>query len=44
VLELPHRDTAGGPFPNESEPSDHILIAANLDISSRSSSSSAAKE
>jgi 2',5'-phosphodiesterase len=43
VLELPHRDTAGGPFPNESEPSDHILIGANLDVSSRSSSS-AAKE
>ena len=39
VLELPHRDVARGPFPNESEPSDHILIAANLDVGSRSSSS-----
>lgn len=33
VLPLPHRDDVEGPFPNESEPSDHILIAANLDVS-----------
>lgn len=32
VQELPHRDKAGGPFPNldKQEPSDHILIAASL--------------
>ena len=32
VLELPHRDDANGPFPNEKEPSDHVLIAADLEI------------
>jgi 2',5'-phosphodiesterase len=34
VLDLPIRDTDGGngPFPNEIEPSDHILIAANVDV------------
>jgi 2',5'-phosphodiesterase len=32
VLSLPRRDLAGGPFPNldKGEPSDHILIAADL--------------
>lgn len=32
VKRLPHRDDAGGPFPNldRGEPSDHILIAADL--------------
>ena len=34
VKKLPHRDGAGGPFPNENEPSDHLLIAADLSISS----------
>ena len=30
VLPLPHRHEVTGPFPNEEEPSDHILIAAEL--------------
>lgn len=30
VKKLPHRDEADGPFPNEIEPSDHILLAADL--------------
>jgi 2',5'-phosphodiesterase len=36
VLPLPHRDDANvnGPFPNEVEPSDHVLIAADLDVAS----------
>ena len=34
VLDLPHRDAAQGPFPNLdcNEPSDHVLIAATLQI------------
>jgi 2',5'-phosphodiesterase len=34
VNPLPHRDEAGGPFPNldKNEPSDHILIAADLKL------------
>ena len=34
VKSLPHRDDCGGPFPNldHNEPSDHILIAANLEL------------
>jgi 2',5'-phosphodiesterase len=34
VKSLPHRDEAGGPFPNldYQEPSDHILIAADLEL------------
>jgi 2',5'-phosphodiesterase len=34
VKSLPHRDDAGGPFPNldKLEPSDHILIAADLEL------------
>jgi 2',5'-phosphodiesterase len=32
VLELPHRDDFDGPIPNETEPSDHILIAADLKL------------
>jgi 2',5'-phosphodiesterase len=34
VQSLPHRDEAGGPFPNldHGEPSDHILIAADLEL------------
>ena len=38
VLTLPHRqdDGVNGPFPNANEPSDHILIAANLCVSSSS--------
>jgi 2',5'-phosphodiesterase len=30
VKKLPHRDEAGGPFPNNIEPSDHVLLAAEL--------------
>jgi 2',5'-phosphodiesterase len=34
VKPLPHRDEAGGPFPNldRGEPSDHVLIAADLEL------------
>lgn len=32
VKELPHRDDADGPFPNEKEPSDHILLSADIEI------------
>lgn len=32
VLELPHRDTVSGPLPNDDEPSDHIMIAADLTL------------
>lgn len=34
VKSLPHRDESGGPFPNlvAGEPSDHILIAADLEL------------
>lgn len=32
VLPTPHRDMAGGPFPNKDEPSDHIVIAADLHL------------
>ena len=32
VLELPHRDEVAGPLPIETEPSDHILIAAELSL------------
>lgn len=34
VHELPHRDDSNGPFPNAEEPSDHIMIAADLQIKS----------
>ncbi|GKY98656.1 hypothetical protein MPSEU_000822000 [Mayamaea pseudoterrestris] len=36
VLKLPHRDVAKGPFPNldANEPSDHVLIAADLSLKS----------
>jgi hypothetical protein len=35
VLELPHRNDAAGPFPNldAKEPSDHLLIAADIALS-----------
>jgi 2',5'-phosphodiesterase len=32
VKVLPTRDHAGGPFPNEHEPSDHILIASTMKL------------
>lgn len=34
VRELPHRDDANGPFPNleYGEPSDHVMIAADLEL------------
>ena len=35
IVELPHRSEAAGPFPNAIEPSDHILIAADLDIETK---------
>ena len=30
VLELPRKDETAGPFPVEKEPSDHILLSAEL--------------
>lgn len=32
VKELVHREDADGPFPNAKEPSDHVLIAADLEL------------
>jgi len=32
VLELPHRDDVKGPFPTETEPSDHIMLAATIRV------------
>ena len=32
VLPLPHRDEVQGPLPNEAEPSDHVLISAELSL------------
>lgn len=32
VRELPHRDTVPGPLPIEDEPSDHILISADMTL------------
>jgi endonuclease/exonuclease/phosphatase family metal-dependent hydrolase len=32
VLPLPLRDTVAGPLPNESEPSDHILMSARISV------------
>ena len=32
VEKLPHRDMVAGPLPNEEEPSDHILISAEMEL------------
>mmetsp|Transcript_1496 Transcript_1496/g.2472 ORF Transcript_1496/g.2472 Transcript_1496/m.2472 type:complete len:346 (-) Transcript_1496:962-1999(-) len=32
VEALPHRDSVPGPLPNEDEPSDHILISADMEL------------
>ena len=32
TVPLPEREESGGPFPNEVEPSDHLLIAADLKL------------
>ena len=32
VEKLPSIEESGGPYPNKNEPSDHILIAADLEI------------
>lgn len=32
VEKLPGKEDSGGPFPNEKEPSDHFLIAADLEL------------
>jgi len=32
VLPLPHRDAIQGPLPNPAEPSDHLMIAADLEV------------
>ena len=29
---LPHRDGARGPYPTEAEPSDHLLLAVQLEL------------
>jgi 2',5'-phosphodiesterase len=36
VQTLPARETAGGPYPNEHEPSDHIMIASTLKLTTES--------
>lgn len=33
VKEIPHRNDANGPFPNAEEPSDHVMIYADLELS-----------
>lgn len=35
VQKLPGKDDSGGPFPNKKEPSDHFLIAADLELMSK---------
>jgi hypothetical protein len=30
--DMPHRTAIQGPLPNASEPSDHLLLAANLRV------------
>lgn len=32
VVKLPEKEASGGPFPNECEPSDHLLISADLKL------------
>lgn len=32
TLKLPCKDDSGGPFPNAKEPSDHLMIAADLEL------------
>ena len=32
AVRLPERDVSGGPFPNHCEPSDHLLIATDLEL------------
>jgi mRNA deadenylase 3'-5' endonuclease subunit Ccr4 len=32
VQKIPHRKDVDGPFPNETEPSDHVLISADLEL------------
>jgi mRNA deadenylase 3'-5' endonuclease subunit Ccr4 len=34
TIQLPGREDSGGPFPNENEPSDHLLIGADLELAS----------
>ena len=42
VLNIPHRDLVNGPLPAEEEPSDHIMLSANLAIVDAESAGSAA--
>ncbi|KAL9181227.1 hypothetical protein ACHAXT_010032 [Thalassiosira profunda] len=39
VQRLPRTKDSGGPFPNETEPSDHLLIAADLELLQETSES-----
>lgn len=32
VLNIPHRDLVKGPYPAEEEPSDHVMLSANLEL------------
>ena len=32
VKQISHRSESGGPFPNQEEPSDHVLISADLEL------------
>lgn len=38
VQETIHRDDANGPYPNQEEPSDHILISADLELNQQDQS------
>lgn len=38
VLNIPHRDLVKGPYPAEQEPSDHVMLSANLELVKDSSS------
>ena len=32
VLSIPHRNFVKGPFPTKDEPSDHVMLSANLEL------------
>ena len=34
AMALPHRDEVKGPYPTLEEPSDHVLLAAEMDFGS----------
>ena len=42
VLELPTKDSCPGPYPSATQPSDHVMIAANLCVSHQGNAAGAA--